>query len=378
MPLYKIGIHLSMQAEVSAPEVSQVETNGELDTKPSVYYLVMDAYGRNDVLDELYGFDNSEFTDWLKDQGFYVADESFANYNKTVLSIPSAMSMEYLDSIALAEGKESKNQTPLLNLIDRNPSVDLLKAYGYTSFAFDAPILDYLFMDSADLFYHTPGAYINLFENELLNTTVIRAFKKKERVSNPDQWEHHRKKILMGFEKVMAVSKRSEPFYVHGHILAPHQPFVFDKDGNPRDPEHHYTCWYPVEEGRDPESYRKEYVEQLQFINQKLKETVTAVIENSATPPIIIIQGDHGPCAELTNTKTIEGNNFKERMPILNAYYFPDQDYEMLYPKISPVNSFRVIFNQYFNKAYPLLPDSAYYSTWERNFDFVNVTDSLN
>ncbi len=378
MPLYKIFQDKAMPNMADSKQEKPILQQEKLSNTPSIYYLVMDAYGRNDVLRDMYGFDNSEFTDWLKEKGFYIAEKSFANYNKTVLSIPSAMSMNYLDSLAEVLGKKSENQTPLLELIDKNPTVDQLKAFGYTSFAFDAPILDYLFMDSADLFYTTPGAYVNLFENELLNTTIIRAFKRKEAVSSPDQWEHHRKKILKGFEKVVAVSKRDEPYYVHGHILAPHQPFVFDREGNAQDPKHHYTCWYPVEEGRDPEEYRTEYIEQLEYVNEKLKQTVEAVLENSKQAPIIIIQGDHGPCAELTNTKTIEGNNFRERMPILNAYFFPDQNYDALYPSISPVNSFRLVLSQYFGRDLPLLQDSAFYSTWEHNYDFVNVTDSLN
>ena len=33
-----------------------------------------------------------------------------------------------------------------------------------------------------------------------------------------------------------------------------------------------------------------------------------------------------------------------------------------LYPAISPVNSFRLIFNEYFGANYPLLPDQTYIS----------------
>jgi len=49
-------------------------------------------------------------------------------------------------------------------------------------------------------------------------------------------------------------------------------------------------------------------------------------------------------------------------MAILNAYYFPDNDYSLLYPEISPVNSFRVILNKYFKTGLSLLKDDAYNS----------------
>ena len=377
MPLFKLFAAGDNKLETQENKPEDTKEH-EFERSPSVYYLIMDAYGRDDVFEEMYDFDNSYFTDYLREKGFYVADKSVANYNKTVLSVPAALSMNYLDSLAEVMGEDSKDQRPLLDLINENPVVDHLKSGGYSTFSFDAPILDYLFMDSADLFYRTPDAYVNLFENKLVKLSVISAFKRTSEKTDVDLWERHRKKILMAFEKLEDISKHQEPFYIHGHILSPHQPFVFDKDGNAVNPSHHYSCWHPVEDGRKPEEYRREYVEQLQFVNSKLMETVDAILANSEEAPIIIIQGDHGPCAELTNTKAIEGNNFKERMPILNAIYFPDGSYEELYPEISPVNNFRVVMNRYFGMDLDLLPDSAYYSTWDRNYDFVNVTEAVN
>ena len=92
------------------------------------------------------------------------------------------------------------------------------------------------------------------------------------------------------------------------------------------------------------------------------------------TPPIIIIQGDHGPGAYL-HWGSLEQTVPSERFGILNAYYFPDGNYETLYPSISPINSFRVVLNQYFETKYALLPDLHYYSRWNVPFDFIEVTD---
>jgi hypothetical protein len=50
-------------------------------------------------------------------------------------------------------------------------------------------------------------------------------------------------------------------------------------------------------------------------------------------------------------------------MAILNAYYLPDADTSFLYDKISPVNSFRVLFNAYFNTGYEILPDRSYFTS---------------
>lgn len=48
-----------------------------------IYYIVVDGYGREDILGDIYGFDNSEFITFLDEEGFYVAEESKSNYIQT-------------------------------------------------------------------------------------------------------------------------------------------------------------------------------------------------------------------------------------------------------------------------------------------------------
>ena len=64
-------------------------------------------------------------------------------------------------------------------------------------------------------------------------------------------------------------------------------------------------------------------------------------------------------------------------MAILNAYYFPDGDYTALYDDITPVNTFRVVFNEYFRAGYRLLEDRCYFSTWHAPYALVDVTDRV-
>jgi hypothetical protein len=63
------------------------------------------------------------------------------------------------------------------------------------------------------------------------------------------------------------------------------------------------------------------------------------------------VQGDHGPYGFSPGLRPAE-------YEILNAYYLPREDARaMLYPRISPVNSFRVVLNAFFGKDLELLPD---------------------
>ena len=85
----------------------------------------------------------------------------------------------------------------------------------------------------------------------------------------------------------------------------------------------------------------------MKFISQQIVNISQQILENSESKPIIIIQSDHG---------------WKDdhRYKILNLYYFPDEDYESLYPAISPVNSFRIVLSEYFSLDYELLEDRIY------------------
>ena len=64
-------------------------------------------------------------------------------------------------------------------------------------------------------------------------------------------------------------------------------------------------------------------------------------------------------------------------MSILNAYYLPDQNTELIYDSITPVNSFRLILNAYFNANYELLEDKSYFSDYGQPYNFTDVTKIL-
>jgi|TARA_B110000967_G_C18897001_1_gene571476 hypothetical protein len=378
----KIATFIRAESKINLPKKT-VSTGSETVLQPngdppSIFYLIVDAYGREDILNSLFDHDNSAFTDFLEEEDFYVADKSFANYNQTVLSLPSAMNMTYLDSFADVVGRDYRSRTPLKLLIHNNTLVANLEEIGYTSIGFDAAIYDDVQLDSVDVFMETGVERINLFESELVNSTIITAFNRNygEPQNEDDRYTLHRRKILNAFDNIQELTKEEGPLYVHGHVLSPHQPFVFDENGNSVTPKHEYTIWRPIQAGRDPKEYKVEYIQQLKFINKKLTETVKAIKANNKNA-IIIIQGDHGPCSELNDIDHFENNNFAERMPILNAYYFPDHDYSMLSKDISPVNSYRVIYNKYFGKNMPLLPNRSYYATWMYPYQFRDVTDSL-
>ena len=113
--------------------------------------------------------------------------------------------------------------------------------------------------------------------------------------------------------------------------------------------------WYETA----PENYDELYAYQILYLNKLILSTIDQILERSKRPVVIILQADHG------DGKYLEGNTITKqgvdiRSAILNAIYFSDYTYEDLYPSMSPVNTFRIIFNKWFGANYPLLPDKVF------------------
>ena len=160
---------------------------------------------------------------------------------------------------------------------------------------------------------------------------------------NPRQESYER--ILFEFDQLGKSPSLPGPKFVFIHIMAPHSfPFIFKADGG-----------FELSSSVDPALGNE-----LLFLNKRTLEAVQAIIAQSTNPPIIIIQGDHGLDTEV-------------RMANLNAYYFPNDGAKVLYPTISPVNTFRLVLNTYFGQNLPLLPDVSYYSSYEDVFQFTEV-----
>ena len=374
-----ISFNLNKSGEDISIESSEVESVPLAEVRPTIYYMIMDAYTRNDILNEYFDFDNSEFLNFLRDEGFYVADSAISNYGQTVLSIPSSMNMEYMDSVISVLGEKSGDRWPMYKVLNNSKVLQTLKQQQYKSVAFDASMFEVVYLSQADDFHETPGTKLSLFHNLLINSTAIRAFNRRKNINTLSPADYHRKKILNAFDKIEEIPSKEGPHYVHGHILAPHQPFLFLKDGSPRDmgPDYAYNIWSPMVPGQHKGWYIDGYTQQLQFINSKLKHMIQTIKKESEGPFVIIIQGDHGTASELRNHEGFENNDFKERFSILNAYYFHDKDYKDLYPGISPVNSFKVVMNKYFGTHYKLEEDRAYFSDWEHPYELYDVTDSI-
>lgn len=156
-----------------------------------------------------------------------------------------------------------------------------------------------------------------------------------------------------------------EKTFTFAHIVLPHHPFIFDREGRIRKNVTMVNQFQP-NMWLDSDGY----IEQLIFVNEKVKNLVSALLEKSDVKPIIVLLSDHGPQIRTENKNTF----IQARMSNLVACYLPDKKSEILYDSITPVNIFRVIFNSYFGTNYELLEDKLYYCEYVRPYTFMDVT----
>lgn len=332
-----IGISAQVAGEANSPsdrsqdleQLMQNQSAGMADH--DIYYIVLDGYTNSEILRKYYHFDNGEFEMFLKSRGFYIANESPSNYDRTRLSIPSSINMEYLAVTSPTKG--------LIDAFKENYLARFLKSRGYKVIFLRSDYFVTNQMEGTDVVLNSgiPDTY----EKEFFRKTIFLSTPYFTMKTNNPTW--HRHVVNESFSALEAAAEIPGRKFVFAHIMVPHEPFIFGPDGAeslcPRDK----ICGY---EG------------QIQYVNTRVERLVDSILSSSQDPPIIVIQGDHGPRLFFRDAESME-----ESLMILNAYRLPDGGNRFLYPNITPVNSFRVVLNAYFDTEMPKLEDISYFET---------------
>lgn len=329
----------------------------EEEGQPDIYYLIFDSYAHHRILEEVYDDDNLELRCFLEEKGFYIVEEAYSNYALTFLSLASSLNMEYIPSLIPEIDQLHQNQLLPYHLIENNRVMELLSGAGYQIVFFHSGWSGTIESKNAD--YHFQDSYWgNEFYLQAAGTTMLQPFLTGNAARN---------RVLYTFERLGGLDQYTQgPRFVFAHILPPHPPYLFDGEGGPVENSPLFiqdSIW----------SYRGQYLEQLLYVNTRIEELVGRLLTKEEKP-IIILQGDHGP-ASYDQWQHPEEEFIEERMGIFHAIYLPEKEgADLLYPSITPVNTFRLLFNHYFQTGYPLLDDRIYFSNYQKPYQFQEVT----
>ena len=203
------------------------------------------------------------------------------------------------------------------------------------------------------------------FLTELSRTTILNYFAEKQ-IEN----ERRYTQLCTLSELQDAGKKYDKPVYVFAHLFIPHAPYLFDKDGNPVTPQSNKL------KGLEGWQNTDGYLNEIQFINKKMMNIMTKILSES-DESIIIIQGDTG--SSILNNPDIS-DYMKKRLSILYAIYIPNADTKSFSKNISPVNTYRIIFNNYFETNLEILDNRYYWYTDSDGIDdnrFKDITEII-
>lgn len=371
---------ISSFRESNLNEGLDVNSEFYFDSSPDIYYIIFDKYASEKNLWEFYHYDNSPFLNKLEEKGFYVTSNSYSNYLETFQSVPSVVSMEYINYLSEIPGS-SNNRGLAHEITQRCDVCKFLKerGYKYVHFGSKWAVTEKSELADININYYKdslPPFTELLFETTMAYPILVGESSGEERdiARKSEEWDiQHYERVLYKFDKLKEIPNISEPTFVFAHFITPHKPYMFDDNGNyvPRD--------------QRVVSQESQYVTQFSFLNKKILDLVDHLLEKSETPPIIIIQADEGPATLSRYSKDIEFDwntgtmeDVKFKMGILNTFYLPGVDNSILYPSISSVNTFRVVLKLYFDTNLELLNDLHYvYKDADNVFDFINVTEKI-
>ncbi|OGG09828.1 hypothetical protein A2154_00465 [Candidatus Gottesmanbacteria bacterium RBG_16_43_7] len=356
--LLKTGVTgLSVRPAIPARQAS-AQKSGNSNNLPDIYYIIAERYPSTRSLKDYFQFDNSSFIKFLEENGFYVAQDSKSNYLITYLSLASSLNMDYLGDFIKSVPTKSTDKSPIIKLIQDNNVVKYLKNKGYLYIHIGAPWLPMQTSKYADVVFDTDSAIlINEFMEGFKSTTLIYPITK---ILAPNQESKtrndHRLLINDQINFLIKTSSLPGPKFVFAHMFLTHPPYVYDRSGN-----------LLTETQFRKLNSRENKVQNTEFANLRYRDILRKLLTGSKTEPIIILQSDEGEYFERLNYNVTHFDlrmatldELKQKSFILNAYYIPKKYNVPLYQSITPVNTFRLLFNDLFNDQFTLLPDKVF------------------
>lgn len=350
--------------------------------KPDIYYIVLDRYTSDNVLQNQFGFNNTGFNQFLKNNNFSVNSKAFSNYPYTTMSIASTMNANYNSDIVQKFGSSPLQiLEPYHDAIRYASVTEKLKSLGYSYYQLGtwyetdnkAPLADYNYQ---------PEGQLTIFNHIFTLNTFA-----KMKFTNSLYYQFARHGIRIGRFNLFSYSSISESDattakltqlsdiadqqagskFIFAHILVPHDPYYFNADGSISSTHNSDNIGEPI---------KQKYLGQVKFINSEIQALISHIRQKSDNKAVIVLQSDEGPYPAQLSGQNFNSTAVGDEMDSTDMRTWPDQDLKMKYgilaaynipgakqadlDQANSVNIFRVIFNTYFDANMPYLTECNY------------------
>lgn len=384
VPLIQYSLFLNLDEDVLVPYTDYDAEFHVWDSTPDIYYIILDSFGRSDVLSELYDINISDFSDYLKSDGFVIAENALAAHPITWLSVPAVLKQDYqADPLAKAPPIEYTSQDLVMspeNLTHRS-----LFAQGYQFITAAAPFSPFCNRLSTEQFQLCLGQdSTNLHEAvvryQLARMTPLLGLADYGLLPNwISSWVQGvdllRKPDTVGGKAFLVSQIRdlvtntdsssdSSPLFVVAHMMHAHPPFTLNSDCQNRTQDRvpDLSDW------DDPDGYRMG----LECLQSQVYELLDAISPSA----IVVLQADHGPLWE--DPVSIDDSIVAiwARTAVFSAVRLPPRCRSDVSDSLAGVNTFRLVFACLSHLPAVLEQERSYW-TWYDDRSVTDVTDIL-
>ena len=340
LTLYRIGSYgLSAGGFIFEPEPQRQAVSADGfrrpdSVSPDIYFLLVDGYARADTLQDYFGYDNSDFIAFLEESGFQVAQNSLSNYHNTRVAIPTVLNFEYMaNQSGFKEDLTEDYRVFLSAKTFNNRTASILRELGYRVVTIRSTGHYVRTADSEEFMPTDNWFMLNEFESAVLDTTLLpRVFNKRnfrrllikmhmEQLPTAEEFSRNlvnydRERVDFVIDEISRQAAREGPVFLIAHIMAPHHPFIYDREGNVPD----ISPWMFGEREYFAVNANA-YADQVHYLNKLLRTTINNILSQSGKPPIIILQGDHGLRLTLLENRELDEQKQVETCLSARAFF---------------------------------------------------------
>jgi len=327
--------------------------------RPDIFLVLLDGFGRADVLADSYGYDAQPFIAALEARDFAVAAHSRSNYPNTGFALTSMLNAAPLSALGFTS-ESSLEQRNLHPTLEANRAFEILAGAGYETIAISSGY-ELVSLRSANRFVDT--GQLNELEIELAEMTILEPL--MDTLTGDLKGSQYRARAIAMVPAVVSLAAEASdrPRFVFVHSPLPHPPFVVDancqpirggeslfvlgSDGIPRKPA-----------GRMAEEIRLT-AGQVGCVQRLAIEMVDGILAGAGLDTVVIVFSDHGPETRLDKFDP-QPDAIHERLANLFAARTPAHP-DLFPDDVTLVNVLPLLFGAYLDVDLPEQPNTVYF-----------------